>query len=469
MAYKCGQEVFRESKPFSYIVFPKYRKIVCDWCLKMCESEGILKVCTKCRWVHYCDQTCQKEAWKSHHKLECQYLQTQNMPKDIKECLFSDFQNYQELILKVLKTTLKLRSNEKEEFFQLTNGKKRCFADLVSNADEFRQQKEPRIQKVFRLIYAEFNIWLGDDAIPSLAEFFEICGKWNTNSTSMFAMNFEQSSIKIASGLYLGYSGLNHSCAPNAVWFNNGKELVVRTIEDVKNFSDLRISYFDARERTAERKNYLKRTYSFDCKCVRCEDPNSDAKYASLKCKSCPGWVHEKTMICSSCHQTLKLNDEEKAIAEKYKNGTLPKCDPTMTIKGIRWTLEKYIKIFHPFHEIFQEPENVFPIPKIVSQSRKGCHDAMSLLLEIRKLKLDHHSAHLPQYHEYFTHLNIKISDAYFALRLFDNGEFHLTKAEEMIKVVYGEDHPYMQEFQKLKIDCQKWKMEQQFARASLT
>ena len=115
------------------------------------------------------------------------------MPKDIKECLFSDFQNYQELILKVLKTTLKLRSNEKEEFFQLPNGKKRYFADLVSNADEFRQQKEPRIQKVFRLIYAEFNIWLGDDAIPSLAEFFEICGKWNTNSTSMFAMNFDQS------------------------------------------------------------------------------------------------------------------------------------------------------------------------------------------------------------------------------------------------------------------------------------
>ena len=461
MAYKCGQEVFRESKPFSYIVFPKYRKIVCDWCLKMCESEGILKACVKCKWVHYCDQTCQKEAWKSHHKLECQYLQTQNMPKDIKECLFSDFQNYQELILKVLKTTLKLRRNEKEEFFQLPNGKKRCFADLVSNADEFRQQKEPRIQKVLHLIYAEFKIWLGDDAIQSLAEFFEICGKWNTNSTRMFAMNFDQSSIRIASGLYLGYSGLNHSCAPNAVWFNNGKELVVRTIEDVKNFSDLRISYFDARERTAERKNYLKRTYSFDCKCVRCEDPNSDAKYASLKCKSCPGWVHEKTMICSSCHQTLKLNDEEMIIVEKYRNGTLPKFEPTMTTKEIRLILEKLIKVFHVFHEIFTPLNKVFEFPKIVSKYQNGDHETMLLILEIRKLRLNHNYGHLPQYRQDFGFHHFKISCNCFELGLIDEAEFHLKKAEEIMKVAFGEEHPYVKE-------CQKHKVERQIACLSL-
>ena len=62
MAYRRGQEVFREPKPFSYVVLPKYRKVVCDWCLKMCENEGILKACAKCNWVYYCDQTCQKEA-----------------------------------------------------------------------------------------------------------------------------------------------------------------------------------------------------------------------------------------------------------------------------------------------------------------------------------------------------------------------------------------------------------------------
>ena len=39
MAYRRGQEVFREPKPFSYVVLPKYRKVVCDCCLEMCENE----------------------------------------------------------------------------------------------------------------------------------------------------------------------------------------------------------------------------------------------------------------------------------------------------------------------------------------------------------------------------------------------------------------------------------------------
>ena len=132
-----------------------------------------------------------------------------------------------------------------------------------------------------------------------------------------------------------------------------------------------------------------------------------------------------------------------------------------MTIKEIRSILEKYIKIFHVCHQIFRQPESVFEFPTIVSQSRKGSHDALLLALEIRKLKLDHDSAHLPQYHKNFGRLNILISDAYFALKLLDKSEFHLKKAEEIIKVAYGEDHPYMQ-------DCQMWKMELQSALVAL-
>ena len=123
-----------------------------------------------------------------------------------------------------------------------------------------------------------------------------------------------------------------------------------------------------------------------------------------------------------------------------------------MTIKEIRSILEKYIKIFHVCHQIFRQPESVFEFPTIVSQSRKGSHDAMLLVLEIRKLKLDHHSAHLPKFHGEIGHLNLLTSNAYFGLKMFDKAKFHLTMAEEIMKVVYGEDHPWMQECQKLKM-----------------
>ena len=256
----------------------------------------------------------------------------------------------------------------------------------------------------------------------------------------------------VATGLYLGYSSLDHSCAPNAVWFNVGKEMVVRAIEDVENLSEIRISYFDAYEKTYERRKYLREKYFFYCKCVRCEDPNSDAKFASLKCKSCPGWVHESTKICSSCHQTLKLNDEELTIVEKHKIGTLPKFGATMTIKEIRSTLEKYIKIFHAYHEIFRRPEDMFQLGywQIVSQAQN--HQTMQLLLEIRKLTLNHLSGHILQWHSAIGHQNILVSEVYLALKLFDKAEFHLQKAEEIIKVVYGEDNPWMQECHKLKM-----------------
>ena len=182
---------------------------------------------------------------------------------------------------------------------------------------------------------------------------------------------------------------------------------------------------------------------------MRCEDPNSDAKYASLKCKSCPGWVHEKTMICSSCHQTLKLNDEEMIIVEEYRNGTLPKFEPTMTTKEIRSILEKFNKVFHIFHEIFRPLNKVFEFTKIASQYQNGDHETMLLILEIRKLRLNHNYGHLPQYRQDFGFHHFKISCNCFELGLIDEAEFHLKKAEEIMKVAFGEEHPYVKECQK--------------------
>ena len=346
-----------------------------------------------------------------------------------------------------MKIILKLKSKE-TEFFQLPNGKKRYFADLVSNTDKLREDTD--WCKFCVSTYEQFRIWFGD-AIPSFAECFEILGKWDSNSTGLYTMDFDDPA-HVASGLYLGYSSLDHSCAPNVSWFNVGKEMVVRTTEDVKDFSDLRMAYLKEDGKTHERRKHLKEKYFFDCKCVRCEDPNSDAKFTSLKCKSCPGWVHENTMICSSCHQTLKLKDEELTIFEKHKIGTLPKFEVTMNIKEIRTTLEKYIRIFHLHHEIFRRPEDLFESGYWQMVYQAPNYDTVLLDLELRKLKLSHLNEYISQWHSAIGNINVQVSELYSALKLFDKAEFHLAKAEEIFRVVYGEDHPWMQECQKLKM-----------------
>ena len=51
------------------------------------------------------------------------------------------------------------------------------------------------INEWFYFIYANLEIWLGD--MPSFTEFFDIYGKWNTNGSSIFAMNIDDPYIII--------------------------------------------------------------------------------------------------------------------------------------------------------------------------------------------------------------------------------------------------------------------------------
>ena len=74
----------------------------------------------------------------------------------------------------------------------------------------------------------------------------------------------------IAQGLYLEASAIDHSCVPNAVWSYQGKEMIIRTINNVEDFSDLRISYLlKLYENTSRRRQKLLKEYYFLCNCSR--------------------------------------------------------------------------------------------------------------------------------------------------------------------------------------------------------
>ena len=154
--------------------------------------------------------------------MECGYLQ--NIPEYLK---------YKTEALFVLRIVLKLSQNGKDEFVTLPNGKKRYFADLMSHKDKLEENMEK--MQYLKSIFKEFQVWLGDKA-PSFDEFLEIYGKINTN--------------RMESGLYLGFSAIDHSCAPNAAFCRNGIELTIRARDNIEDFSGtlnlilLRISDF---------------------------------------------------------------------------------------------------------------------------------------------------------------------------------------------------------------------------------
>ena len=70
-----GSEVLK-CAPFAHVVALDSRETVCDGCMRLASEDDVekFKKCSGCKAVFYCRITCQKTAWTSYHRDECQSL-----------------------------------------------------------------------------------------------------------------------------------------------------------------------------------------------------------------------------------------------------------------------------------------------------------------------------------------------------------------------------------------------------------
>ena len=222
--FPCGTEVTR-CQPFCQVVSAEVRKSTCDFCLSPDSLSSMsFQKCSGCKFVYYCSVTCQRKAWKSYHRQECLYLR-KVMPKYPPDTC--------RLIARIV---LKLRQGGMREAADLPNGEQRYFDDLMSHQREIVRDSH-RIE-AFQSFYEVLNHCF-NEFCPPKNEVLEIYCRVLINSFNI--MNDDYQSIGI--GLYLSASVLDHSCDPNATVLFEGKNLILRTIKDVKKFEDLRISY----------------------------------------------------------------------------------------------------------------------------------------------------------------------------------------------------------------------------------
>ena len=130
---------------------------------------------------------------------------------------------------------LKLGGNKEKS--ELPDGSKRCFSDLMSHHEEIEKDSESMF--FFEGFYSLLKVCLSEKC-PNRQFVFEIFGKMLVNS---FDIMNDTSDRTIGQGLYFKASAIDHSCYPNASWTSNGKELIIRAIDDIAQFSDIRISY----------------------------------------------------------------------------------------------------------------------------------------------------------------------------------------------------------------------------------
>ena len=80
--------------------------------------------------------------------------------------------------------------------------------------------------------------------------------------------------------------GQNHQIFINGD--QSGKEMIIRTIENVNDFSDIRHSYLkNLSASTKKRQEKLLQDHYFLCECTRCLDTKSDNLKNSMKCTNC--------------------------------------------------------------------------------------------------------------------------------------------------------------------------------------
>ena len=131
MVYQRGEEVIRD-QPFSYVVKCDVRSSVCDFCLSESKKSVKLKNCSACKIVYYCNSTCQRSSWNSHHQSECVYLR--KAPPIVLRS---------EAVLLMIRIILKLQKEGDQEFVvELPDGRKRYFRDLVSHKKDIQNDVE---------------------------------------------------------------------------------------------------------------------------------------------------------------------------------------------------------------------------------------------------------------------------------------------------------------------------------------
>ena len=127
------------------------------------------------------------------------------------------------------------------------------------------------------------------DVLPPESILFEIYGKITQNQSSLWSRNLKL----IGQGLWIEYSTFKHSCKHNATWYFDGRYQIVRTLEDVNSFDDIRFAYFmNGPDTTETRRKEIKRCYFYECDCERCQDVEADKLKSSISCTNCSGIMH---------------------------------------------------------------------------------------------------------------------------------------------------------------------------------
>ncbi|KAJ0002217.1 hypothetical protein NQD34_002013 [Periophthalmus magnuspinnatus] len=250
-------ELVYSADPLAACVSLKQSKNTCHHCFS--RHETLLR-CSQCKMAHYCNITCQKQAWPVH-KSECKCL------RSILPRIPTDSVRLAARIIFALCTTSKGSSEElysleehESHLSSMSEQKKEGLSQLASMLQLYLQQELPTLDQA------------SSSLPPSCRDPLCLMGKVICNCFTISDGELQE----IGVGLYPSLSLLNHDCGPNCVMVFEGTKLHLRAVKDIKSSDELTVSYIDSLELVDVRRKQLEEQYHFTCTCHRCNSRDKD-------------------------------------------------------------------------------------------------------------------------------------------------------------------------------------------------
>jgi len=456
VSYKPGDVILR-SEPFAHVVNEDLLQEVCSWCLR---KEGhqkdngerviSLKKCKGCKMLVYCSTECQREDWvKGFHKKECKLMARVLVAPPT-------------LIRLAARAIFKVRAGCGDTEEDLPNGQNKSYNDLNDSIENHRsitqlsstvKGKKVLIKLTVKLVL-EYMREKPSEELKKLCTSV-LCKEHTEITDGLPAGIFENMGIGLGAGFYIGTSIINHSCWPNAVAIFKGKARVIRAIDNIKSFNEVRISYVDVDLPLSVRKEELWKDWKIDCKCDECNMVNPGAEerqklksppFRCLKCKR----NGRGTIGCWACkalgipsQETLErqpplIQKKLKAEIDKILDLALPKGKNASSHAN---DLPDGIELWSPYileqfrHALVNAASDYYGVPS---------RQARNMAARVHRLKWGRPTMLFPKYDPRYALLCLQIQRA----------EAHLGKQEyaielwkiafEIFEVSHGKDHPLL-------------------------
>lgn len=448
-----GSVVFAE-RPYAAILLPEYLYTHCQTCFSPVSNPI---PCCECRDVVYCSELCQSQG-QAFHQYECGILH-----------ILSSVGIAHLAVRIILVTGWKLHCDIRNESLKgrvagvgdsgVYNGRNlsdgyRAVYHLLPHFDNCLPEDQLQyciaaiilaIAILDKTSFRKHNEDMQKDSapldIPHLASAImrhvaqlvsnaHAVTQITTDSKSAGSMIQHVVQARIASAIYPTASLMNHSCKPNIINSFYKDKLVIRTIEDVENGSQITNCYGPhyCRQTREERQQSLKQQYFFKCRCEPCVNPEyiqKEAAWSGFHCVACDGvatWTGDKkstigiieeegVLLCLQCNRLGRPNQYfidicriVNALQEQAEED-LQKGDISSAIIGLKKAIACGTKVYLAENQYFVSLQDTLARYLGEAGDYEGCCQELRKCLQVTESRFGAESIELG-------HELLKYSDA---------------------------------------------------------